>query len=51
MTVVRRHDPQGPPIPLVFDSPHSGTDYPPDFDHVAPRAIVRQAEEDRKSVV
>jgi len=45
MTVVRRHDPKGPAIPLVFDSPHSGTDYPADFDHVAPRAIVRQAED------
>lgn len=23
--------PAGPPIPLVCDSPHSGTDYPPDY--------------------
>jgi N-formylglutamate deformylase len=45
MNVVRRHDPQGAPIPLVLDSPHSGTLYPADFDHVPPRAIVRQAED------
>ncbi|MFO1308034.1 MAG: N-formylglutamate amidohydrolase [Burkholderiales bacterium] len=40
-----RHDPTGPAVPLVLDSPHSGEDYPPDFDHAAPRAIVRQAED------
>jgi N-formylglutamate amidohydrolase len=45
MTVVRRHDPQVAPIPLVFDSPHSGTDYPADFDHSVSRAMVRQAED------
>lgn len=42
---VRRHDPLAQPIPLVLDSPHSGTDYPADFAHAAPRAIVRQAED------
>lgn len=45
MNVVRRHDPQAPAIPLVLDSPHSGTDYPADFDHSVPRAMVRQAED------
>jgi N-formylglutamate amidohydrolase len=33
------------PIALVLDSPHSGTDYPADFDYAAPRALVRQAED------
>jgi N-formylglutamate deformylase len=45
MTVVRRHDPRSAPIPLVLDSPHSGIEYPADFDHSPPRAIVRQAED------
>ena len=42
---VSRHDPTGAVAPLVLDSPHSGEQYPPDFDHAAPRAIVRQAED------
>ncbi len=45
MKPVRRHDSQGAPIPLVLDSPHSGTMYPADFDHLPPRSIVRQAED------
>jgi len=44
-TVVRRHDPLSSPIPLVLDSPHSGTEYPTDFDYLPSRAIVRQAED------
>ena len=32
-------------VPLVLDSPHSGTAYPADFDHAAPRALVRRAED------
>jgi N-formylglutamate deformylase len=40
-----RHDPKGTPIALVLDSPHSGTAYPDDFDHLPPRALVRQAED------
>ena len=42
---VRQHEPGGQPIPLVLDSPHSGTAYPDDFDHLPPRAVVRQAED------
>jgi N-formylglutamate deformylase len=45
MQAFRRHDPVGPPVPLVLDSPHSGTHYPADFDHLPPRARVRQAED------
>ncbi len=43
--VVLVHEPHDDAIPLVLDSPHSGTDYPPDFEHAAPRALVRQAED------
>jgi N-formylglutamate deformylase len=42
---VRRHEPTSAPIPLVLDSPHSGTAYPDDFDHAPPRDVVRQAED------
>jgi N-formylglutamate amidohydrolase len=42
---VRQHEPEGKPIPLVLDSPHSGRAYPDDFDHLPPRGIVRQAED------
>jgi N-formylglutamate deformylase len=42
---VKRHEPEGTPIPLVLDSPHSGTLYPDDFDHLPPRGVVRQAED------
>jgi N-formylglutamate deformylase len=45
MEVYRRHDPAGAPLPLVLDSPHSGTRYPADFDHLPPRAVVRRAED------
>ena len=37
--------PTAPALPLVFDSPHSGTDYPDDFDHLAPMSAVRKAED------
>jgi N-formylglutamate amidohydrolase len=40
-----RHDPKSTPIALVLDSPHSGTVYPDDFDHLPPRSVVRQAED------
>ncbi|PLC53346.1 N-formylglutamate amidohydrolase [Pollutimonas nitritireducens] len=42
---VVRSDPTGEPIPLVCDSPHSGTTYPADFDHVVPLALLRQGED------
>jgi N-formylglutamate amidohydrolase len=32
-------------LPLVFDSPHSGTDYPADFNHAADRLTLRHAED------
>ncbi len=41
----RRHLPIGEPLPLVLDSPHSGEDYPADFDHMPSRAEVRRAED------
>jgi len=40
-----RHAPTAETLPLVLDSPHSGEHYPEDFDHVPPRAAVRQAED------
>ena len=40
-----RHDPLGEPVPVVFDSPHSGTDYPPDFGYACPSKLLRQAED------
>ena len=45
MAAVRSHAESRDPIPLVFDSPHSGTVYPGDFDHAPPRALVRRAED------
>ncbi len=42
---VRQHEPGSKPIPLLLDSPHSGTAYPDDFDHLPPRDVVRQAED------
>ena len=45
MRALRRHDPVASPIALVLDSPHSGTEYPDDFEHLPPRAVVRQAED------
>ena len=32
-------------VPVVFDSPHSGTIYPHDFNHVVERRLLRQAED------
>jgi len=32
-------------VPLVLDSPHSGTEYPPDFGFTLPAAALRQAED------
>lgn len=32
-------------VPVVFDSPHSGSDYPADFETIAPVARLRRAED------
>lgn len=37
--------PAAPAVPLVCDSPHSGTDYPADFGHAVPRALLRRGED------
>lgn len=42
--VVRR-DPTVAAIPLVCDSPHSGTYYPADFGYAVPHALLRQGED------
>ena len=43
--VLYRHDPEAPEVPLVFDSPHSGVEYPRDFDFVCPLEMLRTAED------
>jgi len=43
--VLFRANPKSAEVPLVFDSPHSGTVYPEDFDHVCPRRVLRTAED------
>ena len=40
-----RHDPTGEPVPVIFDSPHSGADYPGDFRYACPSKLLRQAED------
>lgn len=40
-----RRDPSVAAVPLVCDSPHSGTSYPADFGHVVPLAQLRQGED------
>lgn len=37
--------PEAPALPLVCDSPHSGTDYPDDFNHAVPLALLRRGED------
>ncbi len=37
--------PRGDALPLIFDSPHSGTNYPADFDHVIDRKVLRRSED------
>jgi N-formylglutamate deformylase len=41
----RIHRPAGAAIPLVFDSPHSGSIYPADFDHAIDRMTLRRSED------
>jgi N-formylglutamate deformylase len=43
--VLFRRDPVAPEVPLVFDSPHSGTDYPDDFGYACAFATLRAAED------
>lgn len=43
--VLVRHDPSGRRLPVLFDSPHSGTVYPPDFGFICPFPVLRQAED------
>jgi N-formylglutamate deformylase len=45
MDAVRTRREAADAIPLVLDSPHSGTCYPADFDHAPSRALVRRAED------
>jgi N-formylglutamate amidohydrolase len=44
-SVYERRDPAGEPAPLVYDSPHSGRDYPDDFGSALPEAVLRRAED------
>ncbi|GGB43505.1 hydrolase [Roseibium aquae] len=41
----RIETPQGPDAPLIFDSPHSGSIYPDDFDHIIDRMTLRRSED------
>lgn len=43
--VLTREDPAGDRLPLVFDSPHSGTVYPADFAPAAPASLLRLSED------
>ena len=44
-TPVEVWQPTGQPLPLVCDSPHSGTAYPEDFGHAVPLALLRRGED------
>ncbi|HEY9538984.1 MAG TPA: N-formylglutamate amidohydrolase [Kiloniellaceae bacterium] len=41
----RYRAPEGAAAPAVFDSPHSGTEYPDDFRSIAPLSVLRCAED------
>ncbi|HTT11775.1 MAG TPA: N-formylglutamate amidohydrolase [Burkholderiaceae bacterium] len=43
--VLRIDGPQAPAVPLVLDSPHSGHDFPPDFDAVVSEFDLRDGED------
>jgi len=43
--VLWRRDPEGAEAPLVFDSPHSGSQYPDDFRFCCPLDVLRTAED------
>ena len=40
-----RHDPVAEPVPVIFDSPHSGNEYPGDFRYACSSQLLRQAED------
>jgi len=40
-----RQEPLGEPVPVIFDSPHSGADYPDDFLYACTPKLLRQAED------
>lgn len=44
-TILNVEGEEGQSIPLIIDSPHSGTEYPLDFNHQADFAKLRQAED------
>ena len=43
--VLSRREPVARAAPVVFDSPHSGTDFPEDFDFACPVDLLREAED------
>ncbi len=43
--IYARHDPVAEPVPVIFDSPHSGAEYPADFRYACPPQLLRQAED------
>ncbi|MBF5095548.1 N-formylglutamate amidohydrolase [Azospirillum sp. INR13] len=43
--VLVRNDPVGRRLPVLFDSPHSGSVYPADFRVVCPHSLLRQGED------
>ena len=43
--VLERIDPETEPLPVVFDSPHSGNRYPSDFDYAVTRDQIRSTED------
>ena len=43
--VLWRRDPPAAPVPLVFDSPHSGALYPTEFAYCCPLPVLRRAED------
>ncbi len=45
MTVLSIKEPKSNPLPLIFDSPHSGHDYPKDFDYACDFEILENAED------
>ncbi|MEO8101706.1 MAG: N-formylglutamate amidohydrolase [Betaproteobacteria bacterium] len=45
LTVTRPCTGHNMEVPVIFDSPHSGTVYPADFDTVVPRLVLRRAED------